>query len=92
MTWLGDRFGFWVDDPHAEPRDVRQLAIGIFGPDIRAGATERFEEYPLQETARSAGIDTASMIAVEPRVLCAVLVRARPTANWSGSLLSLIHI
>ena len=86
MTWLGDRFGFWVDDPHAEPRDVRQLAIGIFGPDIRAGATERFEEYPLQETARSGGIDTASMIAVEPRILCAVLVRARPTANWSGSL------
>ena len=86
VTWLGDRFGLWVDDPHAEPRDVRQLAIGIFGPDIRAAAAERFEQHALQESGRSAGIETAAMIPVDPRALCAVLIRARPSSSWSGSL------
>lgn len=87
VTWLGDRFGLWVDDPNAEPRDVRQLAIGLFGPDLRAGVAERFEEHGLISADHLAGGDlTAQMISVAPEVLAAVLVRSRAAPTWSGSL------
>lgn len=87
VTWLGDRFGLWVDDSNAEPREVRQLAIGLFGPDIRSGATDHFEEHALASAFDGAGGELrAKMIVVTPEALAPVLVRSRPAPTWSGSL------
>ena len=86
VTWLGEDFGLWISDPASEPRDVRQLAIGMFGPDIRSAITERFEEHALHSVDASAPVEAARMIVVTPRALSGLLLRSRPGATWSGSV------
>lgn len=86
VTWLGETFGLWIDDPGAQPRDVRQLAIGIFGPDLRSAMTEQFEQCPLHGSRAAVEDEIARVVTVDPRVMCGVLVQARPSPQWSGSL------
>ncbi len=86
VTWLGDALGLWIDDPLAESRDLRQLATGMFGPDIRAAIGDRFDDHELRATGVELPVTNARMISVDPRALTNVLVRSRPTATWSGSV------
>ena len=86
VTWLGDSFGLWIADSRAQPRDVNQVAVGLFGPDIRSAVGDRFEENTLHSTGDDLPMTSASMVRVDPHPLTTVVVRQRPSSTWSGSV------
>ena len=86
ITWLGDGFGLWIADPRARARDVGQVAVGLFGPDVRSGLNDLFVEHTLHSSSDEVPVPTASMVRIDPHSLLAAVVRQRPSPNWSGSI------
>lgn len=90
-TWLGDSFGLWIGHQDASARDVHHVALGVFGPDLRASLPERVDEYSLFGTDPQPPFRTINAVSVEPSPLAGVLISRAGSSSWSPSVAWLHH-
>ncbi len=91
-TWLGDQIGLWIEHPEAQPRDIANAAIGVFGPDLRATIGERPDDISLLEKMGSTPpMATVSALPVSLRPLAEQLLPRSTNQRWSPSISWLHH-
>ena len=91
-TWLGDQIGLWIEHPEVQPRDIANVAIGVFGPDLRATIGERPQDVSLIEKMGSTPVmETVSALPVTVRPLAELMLPRSANQRWSPSISWLHH-
>ena len=89
ITWLGDELGIWIDHPDATARDIATVAVGLFGPDIRAALPERTTRHEFATNTPNGQRPPTSAVDVLPipvATMTDLLISRNAGAGWSPSV------